>query len=82
MITPQERKQSLWPSPVWPGKDPDWPIRASLEIESGVVWCKGRIIVPESLHPRVLEILHSAHQGVSSMEDRARTNSLLAWHLK
>ena len=52
---------------------PYWPIRASLEIESGVVWCKGRIIVPESLRPRVLEILHSAHQGVSSMEDRART---------
>ena len=29
---------------------PYWPIRASLEIESGV-WCKGRIIVPESLRP-------------------------------
>ena len=37
---------------------PYWPIRSSLEIESGVVWCKGRIIVPESLRPRVLFILH------------------------
>ena len=45
-----------------------------------------RVVVPPSLRDKVLRILHSAHQGVSSMEPRARyivfwpgmTNDILA----
>ena len=43
----------------------------------GVVMYKDRVIVPEDLRPLVLQSLHAAHQGVSSMELRA--HSLVFW---
>ena len=49
-----------------------WMYRESLYILDGVVMYKDRVVVPPSLRDRVLQILHSAHQGVSSMESRAR----------
>ena len=49
-----------------------WMYRESLYILDGVVMYKDRVVVPSSLRDRVLQILHSAHQGVSSMESRAR----------
>lgn len=52
---------------------PYWNIRSSLDVESDVVWYDGRIVIPLTLRSRVLEILHSAHQGISGMEDRSRT---------
>ena len=56
---------------------PYWNIRNYLFVEENVVWYNDRIILPPSLRPRALEVLHSAHQGVSSMEDRAR--SVVYW---
>jgi len=51
---------------------PYWNIRNSLDIESDVIWYNSRIVLPLSLRSRALEVLHSAHQGVTGMEDRAR----------
>ena len=51
---------------------PYWNIRNSLVVEDDVVWYNNRVVLPPSLRPRALEVLHSAHQGVSAMEDRAR----------
>ena len=38
-----------------------------------VILYRDRVVVPPSLRDKVLRILHSAHQGVSSMESRARS---------
>jgi hypothetical protein len=51
--------------------------RDSLYINDGVVLYKDRVVVPTSLRHPVLEGLHSAHQGVSSMELRAQ--SIVFW---
>ena len=57
---------------------PYWNIRNSLVVSNGnVVWYNNRVVLPPSLRPRALEILHSAHQGVSGMEERAR--SIVYW---
>ena len=52
---------------------PYWNIRNLLDVESDVVWYNGRIVLPPSLRDRALEVLHSAHQGVTGMTDRSRT---------
>ena len=54
-----------------------WTYRDSLNVTCGVILYRGRVAVPPSLRDKVLGILHSAHQGVSSMESRAR--SILFW---
>ncbi|XP_032225565.2 uncharacterized protein K02A2.6-like [Nematostella vectensis] len=58
-------------------RDPDLapfgPIRDSIYAHEGVLLYQDRVIVPTSLRPRVLQHLHAAHQGTSSMEQRART---------
>merc|ERR1719494_100120 len=51
---------------------PYWNIRNSLYVEGDVVWSNGRIVVPASFRSRALDVLHSAHQGITSMENRAR----------
>ena len=56
---------------------PYWSIRNQLDIEDNVVWYDGRIVVPVTLRDRALDVLHSAHQGVSGMLNRART--ILYW---
>ncbi|GFS17513.1 polyprotein of retroviral origin [Elysia marginata] len=33
----------------------------------GVVLSKDRVVIPPSLHPKVLSVLHSVHQGVTYM---------------
>ena len=53
---------------------PFWNIRKSLVVSDGnVVWYNDRVVLPQTLRMKALDILHSAHQGVSGMEDRART---------
>ena len=39
----------------------------------GVVLYKNRIVIPSSLRQQILTVLHSAHQGVTSMTARAET---------
>jgi len=48
-----------------------WEFRHSLNVVDGVVLYNDRIVVPCSLRKRVLENLHSAHQGITSMTSRA-----------
>ena len=51
---------------------PFWRFRYDLYIIDGVVLMKRRIIVPSSLRLEVLKSLHSAHQGVTAMNERAK----------
>ena len=55
-----------------------WPLRHSLFVEDGVIIYNDRAVIPSNLRDSCLStILHSAHQGVSGMESRAR--SLIFW---
>ena len=49
------------------------PICESLYAEEGVLLYQDRVVVPPCLRRRVLQNLHAAHQGTSSMEQRACT---------
>ena len=44
----------------------------ALYVSDGVILYKDRVVVPLSLRPRVLNKLHSAHQGVTSMHARTQ----------
>ena len=48
------------------------PIIDSLYSEEGVILYQDRVVVPSSLRGQVLQTLHAAHQGTTSMEQRAR----------
>lgn len=50
---------------------PYWNVRDLVSCVDGVPMVGPRVVVPISLRPRVLENLHAAHQGVSSMRSRA-----------
>ena len=52
---------------------PFWAQRSELAIVDGVVMLEDRIVIPTSLRPLVCKSLHSAHQGVSGMERRAKS---------
>ena len=49
-----------------------WECRRHLTAVNDIVMYQDRIVVPSSLRERVLLNLHSAHQGISSMNSRAR----------
>ena len=46
-------------------------VRNSLSEKDGVLFYKSRVVVPSRLRGEVLDVLHAAHQGCSSMEARA-----------
>ncbi len=50
-----------------------WEVRDSLRCSEGVIMYKDRIVIPSSLRNQIVQNLHSAHQGVSSMHSRAQT---------
>ena len=50
-----------------------WEVRESLRCFGAVILYKDRIVIPPSLQAKIVENLHSAHQGVSSMYSRAQT---------
>ena len=50
-----------------------WEARESLRCSDGVILYKDRIVIPSSLRKQIVDNLHSAHQGVSSMYSRAQT---------
>ena len=49
----------------------------ALYLSDGVILYKDRVVVPLSLRSRVLNKLHSAHQGVTSMYNRAQ--QIVVW---
>ena len=51
--------------------------RDHLYTVDGVILYKSRTVIPPSLHQHVLTVLHSAHQGVTSMT--ARTETTVSW---
>ncbi|MEL6802297.1 MAG: reverse transcriptase domain-containing protein, partial [Bacteroidota bacterium] len=51
-----------------------FPFKDHLTTDDGVILYKGRIVVPPSLRPDVLSLLHCAHQGVSRMIARAEVS--------
>lgn len=55
-----------------PHAAPYWQFRHALYISDGAVMFEDRVIIPPSLRRMVLNTLHAAHQGTSSMELRAR----------
>ena len=54
-----------------------WEVREHLYSSDGVVLYKDRIVIPRSLRGHILDNLHSAHQGTSSMF--ARAQGLVYW---
>ena len=54
-----------------------WQYRNSLHVTDGVIIYNDRVVVPPFLRPDVLEALHAAHQGASTMGLRAR--SIVFW---
>ena len=56
---------------------PFWNIRDALYVQDDVIIYDDRVVVPTSLRKIVVNTLHSAHQGVSMMESRAR--SIVFW---
>ena len=48
--------------------------REYLSTIDGVLIYKNRVVIPPTLRPEVLENLHSAHQGVTSMNARAESS--------
>lgn len=45
--------------------------RADLSVQDGVILYKGRLLIPNKLRQRVLDTLHSSHQGTTGMLLRA-----------
>ena len=48
--------------------------RSDLSIVEGVILYQDRIVIPPSLRDQVLETLHAAHQGATSMNARAKAS--------
>jgi len=58
-----------------PDLKPYWRYCDALYELDGVLLYNDRVVVPPSLRQQVIDTLHAAHQGVSSMEARARATS-------
>ena len=51
-----------------------WPFRNCLHVYDGVVLYKNRVVIPPSLQRNVLDSIHAAHQGCSSMNLTAESS--------
>lgn len=49
-----------------------WLFRDQLSVDNGLILLGSRILVPKSLRPHILEVLHSSHQGQDRTLRRAR----------
>ena len=49
-----------------------WPHKEMLSIESGLITCGSRIIVPREMRPEMLQYIHVGHQGKERCLLRAR----------
>ena len=50
-----------------------WPHKEMLSVESGLITCGNRIIVPREMRPEMLQYIHEGHQGKERCLLRART---------
>ena len=53
-----------------------WPHKEMLSIESGLITCGNRIIVPKEMRPEMLQYVHEGHQGKERCLLRARNTIL------
>jgi hypothetical protein len=60
-----------------PSLEPFWPVCEAVYVHEGVLLHLDRVIIPQSLRRQVLQHLHAAHQGASTMERRAR--AMMYW---
>ena len=51
-----------------------WELRERLALTPGVILMDSRLVPPYNYRNHVVKLLHSAHQGVSSMKRRANTS--------
>ena len=51
-----------------------WNVRDRLTIAGQIILMDNRIIVPTQLRKHIFSLLHSAHQGITSMRSRANKN--------
>ena len=51
-----------------------WEVRSRLSVNKGIVFLDDRTVMPNKLRNQILDTLHSAHQGISSMRNRANNN--------
>ena len=49
-----------------------WPVRDRLSLRNSLIMMGDRIVIPSAYRKSILNTLHSAHQGVSSMASRAK----------
>jgi transposase InsO family protein len=64
----------------WPGNSASLPKelhtffekRSELSVEENILLWRGRIVVPNSLQPTILQLLHEGHPGVCSMRELAK----------
>jgi hypothetical protein len=74
---PALRKVLTYIKDSWPDKVEDLQAYAwkflQLTSEGNCILWNSRVVVPPSLHPRVLSLLHGTHPGVSRMKTLARS---------
>lgn len=68
---PEHREQTLT------AVRPYWDSRDQLSVSDGIIFKGMRIVVPPSLRPRMLEIIHESHLGIVKCKQRAR--EVLYW---
>ena len=57
---------------TWDGELSEFkPIKDNLHVHDDILYYGHRIVIPETLRNETLNILHSAHQGITGMKDRA-----------
>ena len=60
-------------STIPPELEPYLKYYETLTVVDDVILVGGRTLIPEPLRDTVCKILHSAHQGVNAMNERAKT---------
>lgn len=60
-----------------PGARPFWNFRDEITYHHGILFKGGRVIVPTSMRPNMLRLIHGSHLGVDKCKRRAR--DILYW---
>jgi len=66
-------KQQKWPSEMNKTVKQFHTVRDSLSTSDGCLFYNSRVVIPESLQPQILQILHLGHCGMQRMKQLART---------
>ena len=67
--------QEGWPehkANLLPGARPFWNLRDEITYHHGILFKGARVIVPNSMRPEMLKLIHSSHLGIDKCKRRAR----------